>query len=132
MAKIVSYKSKSKKENVIVVVLLATSVIVTNSFVIFLPNEDSRFYVSGLISTAAVGVVLVISIIVAWRYKRGIKKKEEEKQQVLSQQDSGTRPHRYYYDDNKMHFSICLFLLFWFSAAVIWTLADNTNLLVLL
>jgi amino acid transporter len=74
MAKILSYKSK--KENVIVIVLLATSVAVTNSFIIFLPNEDSRFYISGLISTGAVGVALVIAIIVVWTYKRDIKKKE--------------------------------------------------------
>jgi hypothetical protein len=128
MAKILSYESKSKKENVIVVVLLATSVIVTNSFIIFLPNEDSRFYISGLMSTAAAGVALVIAIIVVWRYRRGIKKKEEAKQQVFfSQQEADTRSHHYYYDDNKMHISICLFLSFWFSASVIWTLADNQS-----
>lgn len=127
MAKILSYKSMSKKENVIVIVLLATSIIVTNSFIIFLPNENSRFYISGLISTAAIGVALVIAVIVVWRYKRGIKKKEEEKQQVFSQQDADTRSHHYYYDDNKMHLSICLFLLSWFSASVIWTLADNQS-----
>ena len=127
MAKILSYESKSKKENVMVIVFLAISVIVTNSFIIFLPKEDSRFYLSGLISSAAVGVALVISIIAVWKYKRGIKKKEEERQQVFSQQDADTGPHRYYYDDNKMHFSICLFLLFWFSASVIWTLADNQS-----
>ena len=128
MAKILSYESKSKKENVIVVVLLATSVIVTNSFIIFLPNEDSRFYISGLMSTAAAGVALVIAIIVVWRYRRGIKKKKEAKQQVFfSQQDADTRSHHYYYDDNKMHISICLFLSFWFSASVIWTLADNQS-----
>lgn len=127
MAKILSYKSMSKKENVIVIVLLATSIIVTNSFIIFLPNENSRFYISGLISTAAIGVALVIAVIVVWRYKRGIKKKEEEKQQVFSQQDADTRSHHYYYDDNKMHLSICLFLLSWFSASIIWTLADNQS-----
>ncbi|HEU4821944.1 MAG TPA: hypothetical protein VFS97_00825 [Nitrososphaeraceae archaeon] len=117
----------SKKENVMVIVLLATSIIVTNSFIIFLPNENSRFYISGLISTAAIGVALVIAVIVVWRYKRGIKKKEEEKQQVFSQQDADTRSHHYYYDDNKMHLSICLFLLSWFSASIIWTLADNQS-----
>lgn len=92
-----------------------------------MPNESSRFYISGLISTAAIGVALVLAIIVVWRYKRGIKKKEEEKQQVFSQQDADTRSHHYYYDDNKMHLSICLFLLSWFSASVIWTLADNQS-----
>ena len=118
MAKILSYESKSKKENLIVIVLLVISVIVTNSFIIFLPNEDSRFYISGLISSAAVGVALVISIIAVWKYKRGIKKKEEEKQQAFSQQDKDTKPHHYYYDDNKMHFSICLFLILWFIAQI--------------
>jgi membrane protein implicated in regulation of membrane protease activity len=90
MAKILYYKSK--RENVIVIVLLAISVVVTNSFIIFLPNEDSRFYISGLMSTVAVGVALVIAIIEVWTYKKGIKKKEEEKQQVFSQQDRYTKP----------------------------------------
>ena len=127
MAKILSYESKSKKENVIVIVLLAISVIITNSFIIFLHNENSRFYSSGLISSAAAGVALVMSIIAVWKYKRGIKKKEEERQQVFSQQDEDTRTHHYFYDNNKMHLSICLFLLFWFSAAVIWILAENQS-----
>ena len=128
MAKILSYESKSKKENVIVVVLLATSIIVTNSFIIFCLMRIAGFTFSGLMSTVAAGVALVIAIIVVWRYRRGIKKKEEAKQQVFfSQQDADTRSHHYYYDDNKMHISICLFLSFWFSASVIWTLADNQS-----
>jgi hypothetical protein len=127
MTKILSYKSRSRKENVIVMVVLAISVIFTNSFIIFLPNEDSRFYISGLISTIAIGVALVIAIIMVWAYKRSIKKKEEEKQQAFSQQDKDTKPHHYYYDDNKMHFSICLFLIFWFAASVIWTFEDEQS-----
>ena len=123
MAKILYYKSK--RENVIVIVLLAISVVVTNSFIIFLPNEDSRFYISGLMSTVAVGVALVIAIIEVWTYKKGIKKKEE--QQVFSQQDRYTKPHHYYYNDNKMHFSICLFLVLWFAASAIWTFEDEQS-----
>ena len=54
-----------------------------------------------------------------YKYKRSIKK-QEEKQHALSQQSNDTRLH-HYYDNNKIHFSICLFFAFWLAASVNWT-----------
>ncbi|MDW0316128.1 MAG: hypothetical protein QN716_12220, partial [Nitrososphaeraceae archaeon] len=89
MTKILSYKNK--RDNVIVIVLLIISIVITNSFIIFSPDENSRFYFSGLTSTLALGVALVISIVMVLKYKRSIR---EEKQQKLSQlSDDDTRPH---------------------------------------
>jgi hypothetical protein len=100
------------------------SIVITNFFIIFSPDEDSRFYFSGLTSTLALGVALVISIVMVYKYKRSIKKQEEEKQ-ALSQQSNDTRLHYYYYDNNKIHFSICLFFAFWLAASVNWTFEDQ-------
>jgi small-conductance mechanosensitive channel len=100
------------------------SIVITNFFIVFSPDEDSRFYFSGLISTLALGVALVISIVMVYKYKRSIKKQEEEKQ-ALSQQSNDTRLHYYYYDNNKIHFSICLFFAFWLAASVNWTFEDQ-------
>jgi hypothetical protein len=123
MTKILSYKNK--RDNVIVIVLLIISIVITNSFIIFSPDEDSRFYFSGLTSTLALGVALVISIVMVYKYKRSIKKQEEEEKQALSQQSNDTRLHYYYYDNNKIHFSICLFFAFWLAASVNWTFEDQ-------
>jgi hypothetical protein len=122
MAKILSYKNN--RDKFLVIVLLIISIVITNSFIIFSPDEDSRFYFSGLTSTLALGVALVISIVMVYRYKRSIKK-QEEKQQALSQQSNDTRLHYYYYDNNKIHFSICLFFAFWLAASVNWTFEDQ-------
>jgi hypothetical protein len=56
-----------------------------------------------------------------FRYKSYIKE-QKGKQQALQKQNSDTTLYpRYYHDDNRMHFSICLFLSLWFIAQVIWT-----------
>ena len=60
---------------------------------------------------------LVIAFVMVFRYKRSMKK-QEEKPQVLSQPDKDIH---YYYDNNKMHLSICVFLVLWFVAHLIWT-----------
>jgi hypothetical protein len=115
MAKILSYKNK--RNNLIIIISLAISIAITNSFIVFSPDEDSRFYFSNLTSTLTVGVPLVIAFVMIFRYKRSMKK-QEEISQVLSQPDNGIH---YYYDNNKMHLSICVFLVLWFVAHVIWT-----------
>ena len=115
MAKILSYKNK--RNNLIIIISLAISIAITNSFIVFSPDEDSRFYFSNLTSTLTVGVPLVIAFVMIFRYKRSMKK-QEEISQVLSQPDNGIH---YYYDNNKMHMSICVFLVLWFVAHVIWT-----------
>jgi hypothetical protein len=122
MAKILSYKNN--RDKFLVIVLLIISIVITNSFIIFSPDEDSRFYFSGLTSTLALGVALVISIVMVYRYKRSIKK-QEEKQQALSQQSKDMKLRYYYYDNNKIHFSICLFFAFWLAASVNWTFEDQ-------
>jgi hypothetical protein len=120
--KILSYKNKT--DNIIVIVVLIISIVITNSFIIFSPDEDSRFYFSGLTSTLTVGVALVISIVMVYRYKISINK-QEEKQQALSQQSNDMKLHYYYYDNNKIHFSICLFFAFWLAASVNWLFEDQ-------
>jgi membrane protein YdbS with pleckstrin-like domain len=76
MAKILSYKNN--RDKFLVIVVLIISIVITNSFIIFSPDEDSRFYFSGLTSTLALGVALVISIVMVYRYKSSIKKQEEK------------------------------------------------------
>jgi H+/gluconate symporter-like permease len=122
MAKILSYKNN--RDKFLVIVLLIISIVITNSFIIFSPDEDSRFYFSGITSTLALGVALVISIVMVYKYKRSIKK-QEEKQPALSQKSNDTKLHHYYYDNNKIHFSICLFFAFWLAASVNWTFEDQ-------
>jgi hypothetical protein len=119
MARILSYKNN--RDKFLVIVVLIISIVITNSFIIFSPDEDIRFYFSGLTSTLALGVALVISIVMVLKFKRSIK---EEKQQKLSPQSHDTRA-QHYYDNNKIHFSICLFFAFWLAASVNWTFEDQ-------
>jgi hypothetical protein len=77
---------------------------------VFSPDEDSRSYFSNLTSTLTAGVPLVIAFVMVFRYKRGLKKRDSKPEiQVQS------------YDNNKMHLSICIFLVLWFVAHLIWT-----------
>jgi hypothetical protein len=99
---------------------LITSILVTNSFIVFSPDEDSKFYFSGLTSTLGLGAALVIAIIMVYRYKRCIKKLEDKR----SQQNEDGKLH-YFYDNNKVHFSICLFFAFWLAASVNWIFEDQ-------
>jgi hypothetical protein len=54
-----------------------------------------------------------------YRYKRCIKKQEDKR----SQQKDGKL--HYFYDNNKVHFSICLFFAFWLAASVNWIFEDQ-------
>jgi hypothetical protein len=108
LTKVLSYY-KSKKINIVIITTLILSIIITNSFVIFAPDENTRFYNAGLTSAITVGVALVICLAQVCRYKRSVHRQEKTGQ-----------PH-YHFDNNKMHFSICLFLGLWFTAQVIWT-----------
>jgi hypothetical protein len=102
---------KSKNVNIVVITSLIVSIIITNSFVIFSTDENTRFYNAGLTSTITTGIALVICLIQVYRYKRGAQRQEK-----------AIQPHYYYFDNNKMHTSICLFLGLWFTAYVVWTL----------
>jgi cation transport ATPase len=60
---------------------------------------------------------MVIAFVMVFRYKRSLKK-QEDKPEVRSQQHNQDIQS---YDNNKMHLSICIFLVLWFVAHVIWT-----------
>jgi hypothetical protein len=115
---------EDKRVNLIVIITLIVSILVTNSFIIFSPNEKSRFYFSNLTSTLTVGAALVVSIVMIYRFKRNVRK-PVEKEQTPSQQGGDRKPHHPYYDDNKIHFSICLFLAAWIGASISWTFEDQ-------
>jgi hypothetical protein len=115
---------EDKRVNLIVLIVLIASILITNSFIIFSPDEESRFYFSSLTSTLTVGAALVISIVMVFSFKKNIRKLKE-KEQTPSQQSSDREPHHPYYDDNKIHFSICLFLASWIVASISWTFEDQ-------
>jgi hypothetical protein len=115
---------EDKRVNLIVIITLIVSILVTNSFIIFSPDEKSRFYFSNLTSTLTVAAALVVSIIMVYRFKRNVRK-PIEKEQTPSQQSGDRKPHHPYYDDNKIHFSICLFLVAWIGASISWTFEDQ-------
>jgi len=110
LRKVLSYY-KSKNVNIVIITLLVISIIITNSFVIFSSNESTRFYNAGLTSAITVGVAFVVCLVQIYRYKIGIRRQEK------------TGQPRRIFDNNKMHFSICLFLGLWFTAHMIWTLS---------
>ena len=94
-------------------VALIVSVVFTNVFIISSPDENTRFYYAGLTSTLTIGVALVICIIQVYRYKRRVR--------INASVRLNNRESPYYYDNDKMHFSICLFLGLWFVAQFVWT-----------
>jgi hypothetical protein len=114
---------EDKRVNLIVIITLIASILITNSFIIFPPDEKSRFYFSALTSTLTLGAALVVSIVMIYRFKRNIKKPVEREQ--TPSQNSDRNPHHPYYDDNKIHFSICLFLASWIVASISWTFEDQ-------
>ena len=111
MAKILFHENN--KSNAIVVAALIVSIVITNIFVIFSPDKNIRFYNAGMTSTITIGVALVICLIQVYRYKKRVK--------MTASLQSYAKQASYYYDNNKMHFSICLFLGLWFVAQAIWT-----------
>jgi hypothetical protein len=115
MSKILSYKSR--RNSVVITVSLIVAIVITNSFIVFSPDEDSRSYFSYLTSTLTAGVPMVIAFVMVFRYKRTLKKQEPKPQVQPAQHTQDTK----IYDNNKMHLSVCLFLALWFVAQVIWT-----------
>jgi hypothetical protein len=61
----------------------------------------------------------VVCLVQVFRYKTTIRKQKRIEQNTSSEQTDDKRP-KYYYDNNKMHFSICLFLILWLGAQGIW------------
>jgi TRAP-type C4-dicarboxylate transport system permease small subunit len=117
---------EDKRVNLIVLIILIASIIITNSFIIFSPDEEGKFYFSALTSTLTLGAALTVSVVMVFRFKKNLRKLKEKEQTPLQQSsDSDRKQHRPYYDDNKMHFSICLFLASWIVASVSWTFEDQ-------
>ena len=84
MSKILSYKNN--RNSIVLSVSLIVSIIITNSFIVFSPDENSRSYFSNLTSTITVGIPMVIAFVMVFRYKRSIKK-QEDKLQVYPEHD---------------------------------------------
>jgi hypothetical protein len=117
MSKILSYKNN--RNSIVLSVSLIVSIIITNSFIVFSPDENSRSYFSNLTSTVTVGIPMVIAFVMVFRYKRSIKKQEQEDKPQVYPEHGRVIPS--FYDNNKMHLSICIFLVLWFVAHIIWT-----------
>lgn len=117
MMKMLSHYT-NKKVNVVIITSLIVSIIITNSLISFSPDENIRVYNAILISTASVGIALAICLVQIFRYKKSLRI-QEKNQSILSEQ-SHEKQLPYYFDNNKMHFSICLFLVLWLAAQAIW------------
>jgi hypothetical protein len=61
MAKSLSYKKK--RNNIVITISLIVSIVITNSFIVFSADENSRFYFSNLTSTLTAGVPLAIALL---------------------------------------------------------------------
>ncbi len=110
-SQILSHENRTKNE--VVLVALIVSIVFTNIFVIFSPDVNARFYNAGLTSTVTIGVALVICLIQVYRYKRRV--------QISASVELDAKQSPSYYSNDKMHFSICLFLGLWFVAQFVWT-----------
>ena len=78
---------EDKRVNLIVIITLIAFILITNSFIIFSPDEKSRFYFSALTSTLTLGAALVVSIVMIYRFKRDVKKALEKEQNPSQQSD---------------------------------------------
>jgi hypothetical protein len=93
------------------IVLLVISIVIANSFIIF-SNEGSRFYFAKVTTTVTSAVALATGLVMIYKYKR----KEEI-------HDS----NQFYKRNDKVHFSISLFLVLWFSAQLIWSFYEQQS-----
>jgi hypothetical protein len=117
MSKILSYKNN--RNNIVISVSLIVSIVIANSFIVFSQDENSRSYFSNLTSTVTVGIPMVIAFIMVFRYKRSMKKQKQKDNPKAYPEHDTSIPS--YYDNNKMHLSICIFLVLFFAAHIIWT-----------
>jgi Ca2+/H+ antiporter len=97
-----------KKIDVIVITSLVGSIITSSFFILYSPDKNIRDYNALLMSAISIGVALVIYLVQLFRYKNSIRKQHSQSKM------SDKQPH--YYDNNKMHISICLFLVLWLVA----------------
>jgi hypothetical protein len=108
------FHHKEKKVNAIVISSLVVSIIISSFFILYSPDQNIRNYNALLMSAISIGIALIICLAQVLRYKKGVRK-----QRSLSKIGYDKQSHRYY-DNNKMHFSICLFLGLWLAAQLMW------------
>jgi F0F1-type ATP synthase membrane subunit a len=90
MSKILSYKNN--RNSIVLSVSLIISIIITNSFIVFSPDENSRSYFSNLTSTVTVGIPMVIAFVMVFRYKGSIKNKSKGINLKCTQNTTGRSP----------------------------------------
>jgi hypothetical protein len=100
------------RNNIIKVLVLVTSIVVANSFIIFTSDEDRKFYLAKLTTTVTSGVAFAIALLMVYKYKT-------KQHQFL--------PHQFRTRQDIMHSSICIFLGFWFVAQLIWSFYDQQS-----
>jgi hypothetical protein len=101
---------KNLRNTVLLLCLLATSIAVTNSLIIFASDEDRKFYFARLTTTITSAAALATAVIMVYKLKTKQK-----------QSDS----YQFHKGDDKLHFSICLFLALWFAAHLIWSFYEQ-------
>lgn len=101
---------KNLRNTVLLLSLLATSIAVTNSLIIFASDEDKKFYFARLTTTITSAAALATAVVMVYKFKTKQK-----------QSDS----YQFHKGDDKLHFSICLFLALWFVAHLIWSFYEQ-------
>jgi hypothetical protein len=112
-----------KLSNRIPILFLAISIIIANSFIIFSFDESGRFYFSKLTTTVTSVIALGTALVMVYRYKKR-QKQQLQQQPLLQSKQQQQQPNYLFYSDNNitmMHFSICIFLVLWFAAQVLWS-----------
>jgi hypothetical protein len=92
--------------------MLATSIVVVNSFVIFTSDENSKFYLATVTTAVTSGVAFAMALLVVYKYKT------KQNQFV---------PYRFRIREDIMHFSICTFLGLWFVAQLTWSIFEQQS-----
>ncbi len=103
---------KYHRNNIIKVLVLVTSIVVANSFIIFTLDQNSKFYFGRLTTTMTSGVAFAIALVMVYKYK--------------TKQDRFV-PHQFRIRQDIMHSSICMFLGFWFVAQLTWSFYDQQS-----
>ena len=90
-------KYHRNRNNIIKLLVLVTSIIVANSFIIFTSDQNSKFYFAKLTTTVTSGVAFAIALLMVYKYKT-------KQHQFV--------PHQFRTRQDIMHSSICLFFVY--------------------
>jgi hypothetical protein len=102
---------KYHRNSILKILVLVTSIVLVNSFIIFTLDQNSKFYFASLTTTITSGVAFAIALVMVYKYK--------------TKQDQFV-PHHFLREDT-MHFSICIFLGLWFVAQLTWSLYERQS-----